>query len=146
MTTVFARVAGAAVAALEAAPPVSSAVYRARMRAVSQQESTAVVVRLRQAEVDRGVGNGTPGIWATVLDVECYARALPGQSGDDAVDALLDATVARLVADPSLGGVVGDIGLLGVTWDFDMDGQGTACAVVTFSVRHATASASVSAP
>ena len=46
---------------------------------------------------------------------------------------------ARLMADPSLGGLVGFIDPQSVDWDFDVDGAQTACATVVFAVRHATA-------
>ena len=144
MTTVFAQVVGAFVGALQAAPAVSSHIDRARRRALPEGAENAVVVLIQQAVVERGIGTGTPCIWATQIAVECYAKAMPGQSPDVAVDALLAAVVGRVLADPSLGGVAGDVGLVGVAYDFDVDGRATACATVTFNVRHASAAASIS--
>lgn len=144
MTTVFSQVVGAMVAKLEAAPAVSSYIERARRRALPESAENAVVVLLQQAVVDRGMGAGTACIWATQVAVECYAKAAPGQTPDVAVDSLLQAVVGRVLADPSLGGVAGDVGLVGVAYDFDVDGRATACATVTFNVRHASAAASIS--
>lgn len=144
MTTKFAQVLDAVVAALEAAPAVSDHIERARVRVIPDAWTDAVLVQIQQAQVDRGMGAGTHCIWATQVAVECYARATAGQTPDVAVDALLDKVVGRLLADPSLGGVVGDVGLVGVAYDFDVDGKPSASATVTFSVRHATAAASIS--
>lgn len=141
--TVFAQLVGATCAALQAAPAVSAQVHRARMRVLPQQWTTAVVVRPARAALEEAVGQGVASIWATQLVVDCYARAPAAQAGDLAVDALLGAVVARLLADRSLGGLVGDLGLLGIEYDFDVDGETTACATLTFQVRHASSAASI---
>lgn len=137
--TAFARIVRAMQASLQAAPAVSANVFRARSRVIPRQMVTALVVRPGQAKVDRGVGQGSPGIWLTAVDMECYARGAAGLDSDDAVDALMGAAVARLMADTSLRALVGDIGPEAIDWDFDVDGEQTACATVTFYVRHATA-------
>lgn len=144
MSTVFAGVVSAVVAVLQAAPAVSAHIDRARRRVLPESFDTAVLVQIRQAEVERGMGQGTHCIWATQISVECYARGSAAQSPDVAVDALLESVVGRVLADPSLGGVVGDVGLVGVAYDFDVDGKATACATVTFNVRHVSAAASIS--
>lgn len=143
MTTAFASVVGALVAQLQAATPVSAHIFRARMRTVPQQFTDAVVVRVQDAQVDPAIGQGTCGIWATSVAVECYARAAAATSPDVAVDALLEAVVTRLMANRSLGGLVGDLVLSAINYDFDVDGESTACATVTFSIRHATAANSI---
>lgn len=135
----FARVIGAMQASLQLDLPVSPNVFRTRTRVVPKQMATAVVLRPGEAEREQGVGSGTPGIWLTAVAVECYARASAGIDADEAVDALLSATVERLQVDPTLGGLVGDVSPQNVNWDFDTDGEQTACATVTFFVRHATA-------
>ena len=71
--------------------------------------------------------------------LECYARGTASAPVDVTLDALLGDAVARLMADPSLGGLVGFIDPQSVDWDFDVDGAQTACATVVFAVRHATA-------
>lgn len=142
MTTAFAQVLGAMQAALQAAAAVSPNVFRARARVVPQQMATAIVVRPAQAERDASVGQGAMALWLTVVAVDCYARGSAASPVDTAVDALMGAAVQRLMQDQSLGGLVGSIDPQAVTWDFDVDGEQTACATVTFYVRHATASAS----
>lgn len=143
MTTAFASVVGAIVAQLESATPVSQHIFRARMRVVPQQMTDAVVVRIQDAQVEPAAGQGTYGIWATSVAIECYARANASTSPDVAVDALLESVVNRLMANRSLGGLVGDLVLSGINYDFDVDGESTACATVAFSIRHATAANSV---
>lgn len=140
--TAFARAIGAMQTALQASPAVSPNVFRARARVVPQQMVTAIVVRPGQAERDASVGQGAMAVWTTAVAVDCYARGTAATPVDDAVDALMGAAVERLMQDPSLGGLVGSIDPQAVTWDFDVDGEQTACATVTFYLRHATAAAS----
>lgn len=139
--TAFARAIGAMQAALQASPAVSANVFRARARVVPQQMATAIVVRPAQAERDASVGQGAMAVWLTAIAVDCYARGSAANPVDDAVDALMGEAVERLMQDPSLGGLVGSIDPQGIAWDFDVDGEQTACATVTFYVRHATAAA-----
>lgn len=140
--TAFARVIGAMQATLQADPPISANVYRgSRTRPIPRDQQDALAVRPGQAEVTTGVGMGAPGIWLTAAAVECYVRA--GSDVDDRLDVLLGAAVERLQLDPSLGGLVGEIAPQGIAWDFDTDGEQTACATVTFFVRHATAAGSL---
>lgn len=141
--TKFAQVLGAMQSSLQAAAPVSPNVFRARARVVPQQMATAIVVRPAQAERDASVGQGAFAVWLTAVAVDCYARGSAASPVDMAVDELMGAAVQRLMQDPSLGGLVGSIDPQAVTWDFDVDGEQTACATVTFYVRHATAAASL---
>lgn len=138
MTTAFASIVGAVVAALQAAPAVAPQVYRVRLRPIQQGASLACVVRPLAAQVDQSAGNPAPSIWATQVAVECYARATPGQTADEAVDALLEAAAARVLTDPQLA-AMGSLIPAGVSYDFDADGEQLACAVITFQVQHATA-------
>lgn len=138
MTTAFAQVIGAIQAALQQAPAVSAHVFRARARVLPEQMATAIVVRPARAEREAGVGQGTPALWVTGVALECYARGTPSAPVDLQVDTLLAAAVARLMADPTLGGLVGNLELQTIDWDFDVDGQQTACVTVIFNVPHAT--------
>ncbi|WP_343591910.1 hypothetical protein [Paracidovorax wautersii] len=136
--TAFAQILGAMQAALQADPPVSATVYRGvRTRAVPRDLPDAIALRLVQAEIDQGAGAGVRGVWQTAVVVECYARSAADVDGP--LDLLMSAAVDRLLADPSLGGPVGALVPQGVTWDFDIDGEQTACALITFLVRHVTA-------
>ncbi|MGB3068445.1 MAG: hypothetical protein WBC18_07855 [Ottowia sp.] len=135
--TVFAQVVGAIVNQLEAAPAVSARIHRARMRPLPTGAGTGVCVRIGRADLQKGVGQGVPYLAATGIAVECYARG-PADSIDALLDALLQSAVSRLLADPTLGGLVGDLNLTGVSYDFDVDGDATGCAIVTFDVLHST--------
>lgn len=146
MTTAFASVVGAMVAQLNAVTPVSPHIYRARMRVLPSTVQSAVVVRILGAEVDAAAGQNVCGVWATAVAVECYARSGASTSPDVAVDALLEAVVTRLQQNRSLGGLVGDLVITSVNYDFDVDGETTACATVLFSIRHATAANSILQP
>ena len=146
MTTAFASVVGAMVTQLQATPAVSAQVDRVRLRPVAKQALTAVVVRPQGAERDTSVGQGVVGIWATGVTVECYARASASTSPDLVVDELLQAVATRLQSDPTLGGLVGGIELSAVAYDFDVDGDNTACVTLTYQIRHATAANSLSSP
>lgn len=146
MSTVFASVVGAMVSALNAATPVSAQVLRSRVRTIPKEWANCVVVRPLQAELEQGVGQGVAGIWATSVQVECYVRSTAGTAPDLAVDVLLEAVNNRLALDRSLGGLVGSVNLLAINYDFDVDGESTACATLTFTVRHATAANSITQP
>lgn len=143
MTTAFASVVGAVVAALQAAPAVSAQVDRVRLRPVAKESPTAVAVRPRGAKADGSVGQGVVGIWATAVTVECYARSNASTSPDVAVDALLQDVATRLFQNSSLGGLVGGLDLAAVDYDFDVDGENTACVMLTYQIRHATAANSL---
>lgn len=138
--TVIATTVAAFVAALQAAPAVSADVERVRLRPWRAGVSSAIVVRPVRADVqDPQLMAGGAYAWATLVAVECYARAATGTSPDAAVDALLASAYARLMADQTLGGAVRSIEPNGITFDFDVDEQSTACAVLVFTARQMTA-------
>lgn len=137
--TAFATVVKAFQATLQAAPAVSEHIHRARMRPLPRDAATGVCVRIGRADIQSGAGQGTPRLAATGIAVECYARGT-ADDVDDALDALLQLVATRLLSDPSLGGLVGDINPTSVSYDFDADGDATGCAIVMFDVLHATPS------
>lgn len=139
MSTVFAGIVAAVVARLQQAPAVSGQVHRARMRPIAAQWSTAVVVRLLQAELDRLAISGAPINVDTTLVVECYARSTTLEP-DLAADQLLQDVYARLATDPTLGDLVADLMPVGLAYDFDSDAERLACVSITYLVRHRTAS------
>lgn len=141
--TIFLQAVQAMVATLQAAPAVAPKVYRTRLRPLSQQDSTAVVVRLAGSDPDTSVGQGAVMVWGTAVTVECYARGNTLAPADEAVDDLLARVYTRLQQDPSLGGVAGGVTPHSLSVDYDVDGDQTACATVTLLVRHASAPASV---
>lgn len=143
MATVFAQVAAAIVTALSSGTPVSSQIHRARVRPASQDWTTMVVVRLQDAQLERFAINGGPYNVDTNIAVECYARASAGTSPDLAIDSLLAAVYARLAADSSLGGLVSDLLLNTLQYDFDADDTGTACVTLNYTALHRAANQSL---
>ena len=143
MSTVIANAVGAVVAALQAAPAVSSQVHRVRLRPLSAAQPSMVVVRPVEADVDQAQLAGPVISWDAMLAVECYTRAPAGTDPDVAVDSLLEAVHARLMADPTLGGAVVALQPRKVSYDFDADDQSTVCAVSFFTARLRAAGASL---
>ena len=137
MTTAFASIVGAMVAALSAGTPVSPNIFRARLRPIAAQHNTAVVVRLIQPTPTRGPIKGAPVDWLVSVAVECYARSST-TTPDLAVDALVKAVYGRLMADSSLGGATSDLAEGPISYDFDADGEQTACAMLIFQASRRT--------
>lgn len=133
MTTLLSAVTTAVLAALQAAPAIAPQVARVRLRPLAGSTTTAVVVRPLQAEVaERDMGG--PMLWACRLAVECYAKTTAQTAPDVAVDALMFSVYSRLMADPTLGGSVLRVDPESVSYDFDADGEQTACATLVFSI------------
>lgn len=137
MTSCVSASVAAVVAALQAAPAVASQVARVRLRPWSEATATAVAVLPVSAErVEAQWGYSGPDVWAVRIGVECYARAPAGTAPDVAVDAVIQAVYARLMADPTLAGAIpGGLEPQGLTYDFDADGEQTAAGVLQFIGR-----------
>ena len=135
----------AVVALLQGPPAVAPQIERVRLRPLQAGATTAVVVTPMQTEpTDAATLGGQPIAWQTTFAVECYAAAAPGTAADVAVDDLLSAVYARLMADPTLGGTGRQLRPLGVDFDFDADGNHTACAKAAFSIRQTVSPNSLS--
>ena len=140
MSTIINQAVTAIVAALQASPAVVASVGRVSLRPVAQASALAVVVRPLNSQVtEAALAPGYPVSWTSAIAVECYARSGTATAPDVAVDALLEATYARLMADPTLGGAVLALQPQEVAYDFDADGDQTTCATLVFSARHKTA-------
>ena len=136
MTTLINTAVTAVLASLQSGTPVCSQIARLRLRPLAQGSAQAIVVRPVGADVqEQAISPGYPVSWLITLVVECYQRAAPGVSPDVAVDALLQATYARLMADPTLGGVLLALQPQSVALDFDVDAEQTACATLVFNAR-----------
>lgn len=140
MTSIINTAVTAMVASLQSGTPVAPLVARVRLRPVAQANVTSVVVRPLQSQVtEAALAPGYPVSWTSAIAVECYARSGTATAPDVAVDALLEAAYARLMADPGLGGAVLALQPQEVSYDFDADGDQTTCATIVFNVRHRTA-------
>lgn len=143
MSTRFLNLSKAVEAALKQAAPVASLVERNRSRVLASNVRTAAVVRQGQAQVDQVAGCMPVGTWVTSILVDCYGRASTDQAADEVADGVLKAVQQRLQQDKTLGGLASGIALQGIEWDFDVDGESTACATATFYVRHSANSANL---
>ena len=133
MTTIVNTAVSAIVAALQSGTPVAPQVARVRLRPIAQASAQAVVVRALQAQVTQAAQlTGYPVSWTTQIAVECYARSGASTTSDVAVDALIESVYSRLMADPTLGGAVLGLQPQDVSFDFDADGEDTACATLVF--------------
>lgn len=136
MTTLINTAVTAVLASLASGTPVCSQIARVRLRPIAQGAQQAIVVRATGAEVlEAALSPGYPVSWAITIVVECYQRAAAGVEPDIAVDALLEATYARLMTDPTLGGVLLALQPQTVSLDFDADAEQTACATLVFQAR-----------
>jgi len=137
MSTQFSQIVGAIVSALQANPPVCPKVYRSRPDSIPAQVEQAVSVQWEQGLADRIVINGGPVNWTTKVSVECFARSTT-ETGDVAVDPLLDAVFARLAEDTTLGGLVGDLFVAGIEAENTAEGKKTGWVCLTYIVQHET--------
>ena len=145
MSTLVNTAVTAMVAALQSAPAVASSVARVRLRPQAQGTAQAVVVRPLQSQAgDTDVPMGYPVSWTTAVVVECYTRSGAATTPDVAVDPLVEAVYARLMADTTLGGAVLALQPQSIAWDFDADGDNTTCATLVFSARHRSPGATLS--
>lgn len=139
MTTLVSAAVGAIVAALSSGTPVATQIARVRLRPLAATQAQAVVVRPLQSEA--GVPSISPDLpvsWTSAISVECYARTSAATTPDLAVDSLVEAVYARLMADTTLGGVVLSLAPQSISWDFDADGEQTACATLVFQALQCT--------
>lgn len=138
MTTAFAGIAAAIQSALQAATPVSAHVHRAKTRGLPEEWTDMVNIRLSSAARERFATQGGPCDWDTTVLVECSARSAT-DTPDDAVDALMSAVHARIQEDPTLNGLVMDLDLTNLDYDFDQQAENTAMVTLTYLVLHRTA-------
>ena len=137
MSTAFFNIVSAVVAQLGAAPAVCKSIHRARTNVFPDQEAEAISVQFEQAVPAQGAIAGAPIDWTTRITVECYARSVI-ESGDVAVDPLLERVAGRLAADPSLGGIVGDLVLAGVEAENTAEGKKTGWVRLVYVADHRT--------
>lgn len=134
--TVFASITAAMVASLQAGPAVCQQVHRSRVRPGAAAWTQMVVIRLLDVALEPFAIRGGPMNADTRVAVECHARAVTGVSAEAAVDALLGAVYQRLAQDPTLGGLLSDLQPLGLTYDFDAEGEPVGVATLTYIARH----------
>jgi hypothetical protein len=91
MSSAFRQIALAVVAALQAAPALAGGRVSLPLRRPAPPEwQSYIEVRTTSATGDRRVfGAGGPARWETLLTIDIYTRAAPGQAPDAALDDLL---------------------------------------------------------
>jgi hypothetical protein len=139
MTSLANTAVTAVMQALQAAPAVAGSVGRVLLRPVAKSVTGAVVVRPVGSVILESSLPGAPIAWVTTVAIECYARAPAGISPDVAVDPLVQSVYARLMADVTLGGAVNLLEPQDINFDFDVDGEQTACATLVFTFRQIAA-------
>ena len=137
MATQLAQIVGAMVSALGTPTAVSAQIYRARLRPLAAQHVNALVVRVLSSTPARAAIQGGPMDWDSQIAVECYVRSATSTPPDLALDSLWAAVYARLMANSLLGGLLqAELYCTQVAYDFDVDGEHTACLVSTWQAAH----------
>lgn len=115
-------------------------IYRSRTRTIGVDQASAIVVRVERSTSTLAQVIGGPTTWATLVNVECYARAT-GSDPDQIADALLVDVFDRLALAPTLGGAAmsfeplpGDT----LSWEVDELDSKIACITAKFVVMHQT--------
>lgn len=144
MSTIVNQAVTAITAALQSAPAVSANIGRVSLRPMAQASLQGVVVRPLAAELIQVDIGGNPISWNTQIAVECYARSTGSSAPDQSVDTLLEQVYTRLMADPTLGGAVVSLQPNQLHYDFDADGDKTACATLVFHAQQRASAGSFS--
>lgn len=137
MTTAFSAVVAAVIAALEVDPPVCDTIYRSRQSPIPDQVAEAINVQFEGAMPRAGAIFGAPVDWTSKVTVECYAWSLR-DSGDLAVDPLLERVYARLAGNTNLSGAVDDIGYPSIEAENSVEGKKTGWVRMTYLIEHRT--------
>lgn len=128
------QIIAAAVSALAGTTGVGSRIFRSRQDALDADESPSLVVT-PDSEEPTELTNGY--VEARLLfSVEVYARAV--SAPDSTADATVQSAHAKLMADPTLGGLAIDLAEAGTEWDFDQADQTAVMVRMRFSAwyRH----------
>jgi len=137
MSSAFSKVTSAVMAILTASPAVCRAVYRARAGVIPDKDDEAICVQWEQGLPRPGTIAGAPIDWQTRITVDCYARSSV-ESGDVAVDPLLQKVYERLAANPTLGGMVDDLVIAGIEAENTEGGKKTGWVRLTYLAEHRT--------
>lgn len=143
--TAFATITGALVLLLQADPPVSANIFRARDRTLAEQFEDAINIQFDGAKSYRGAINGAPVDWESHFTIECWART-SSTSPDLAVDPMLGEIYRRIAADTTLGGLIGDIGEVSILAEYTEDNKKTGWVRMTFPMEHRTSNLTLEQP
>jgi hypothetical protein len=137
MSSAFFDIQTALIAALSSATALAGGrIYANRLRPITANQASAIVVRLDQAQGTEMVIGSVE--WSTAYAVECYARAASGTDPAAAVDALLLDAWARLAAlDFTALDAVISINPQ-IDWQYDDAETPVVCAVMRLTAQHRT--------
>lgn len=112
-------ISAALVRALSGTSGVGTNIFRSRLDAISADESPALVVLFESEEVAE-ITNGDIDVRLVfVLEVHARASAVPEKSAD----AACVSAHGKLMAAPTLGGLLVDLAEIGTEWDHDESDQ-----------------------
>jgi hypothetical protein len=95
-------------------------VHRSRTRRIPEGVTGLVVARLkRSTPAEASAIQGGPIDYTTFIAIEAYGIAGTSLAADEKADELFQACTARLMADPSLGGLLLDLLPPQLSWDDD---------------------------
>ena len=142
MSSAFFDIQTALIAALSSATALAGGrIYANRLRPITANQASAIVVRLDQAQGTEMVIGSVD--WSTAYAVECYARAASGTDPAAAVDALLTDAWARLAAlDFTALDAVISINPQ-IDWQYDDAETPVVCAVMRLTAQHRTSLAAL---
>jgi hypothetical protein len=137
VSTAFSKLVSAVMAKLLAEPRICKGVYRARTLVIAEQDDEAITVQWERASPAAATIAGAPIDWTTRLTVECFARSVK-DSGDMAVDPLLERVFERLAADSTLGGMLDDLAIADIEAENSAEGKKTGWVRLTYIAVHRT--------
>jgi hypothetical protein len=142
-TSAFISIAQALEALLKQDPPVAEMVMRDRLKPLTPQQVSAVVISIDKAQGQRQGPAEGPTDWGTLFKVECHARSKANVLPSEAVDAILSAVFERLSGGAESVGLATEDLLPDprIEWDLTESAEGLSCAAIQVRIVHRTQSA-----
>jgi hypothetical protein len=134
------KVMAAILAALRRAPAVTSGVIDEDVDAgdIAEEVNQCVSVSFSAADPQRPAIRGNPVYWQSTYVFECFARADGNTPRGRASRELHRAVYARLMSDPSLGGVTLDILEPNLRNERDQQDNRLGCVIASYALVHRT--------
>jgi hypothetical protein len=130
---------------LSAEPLITTNVFRARDSELAEQYETAVAIEFKGSTPFPGAIQGAPVDRGSRFFVECWARTTTTTS-DLAVDPLIVAVHARIMADTTLGGLVSDVAELDSEAANTAQQKKTGWVLLPFLITHRTSNLTLETP
>ena len=144
MATAFKTVQDALVAALLAAPQITGArVYAGRARPMPEEHASDINVSIESLTGQQFAVSGGPVLWEAIYGLEIRARGTASVDAVAAVDPLLEALYARILATATPAGVEGWAITPRIREDVEEAGSPIASLQLALNVRLRTQSGSL---